>query len=232
MEKREREPDKKARLMEATETVFSRRGYAQATLDEIIELADTGKGTLYKYFGNKDNLFYTLVSLKHKELMEKMQPFATNTELDIESRLIGIVSVWIRFLWDHTVLWQVLIFELTGTNRGYLAVQDAENGMRLATQWGSLPAEEEREAILRYHRLLWEETKPIVQVYADGIRQNFFRKTGNHIEIPENMFFAVAMIVFSRRGKHMEELLNAEELTRNIVSHQLYGLASTASSGA
>lgn len=43
---------------------------------------------------------------------------------------------------------------------------------------------------------------------------------------------AVAMIVFSRRGKHMEERLNAEELARNIVSHQLYGLASTAPSGA
>ena len=48
---------KKDRILIAAEDVFSRRGYTKATLDEIIALADTGKGTLYKYFGNKDNLF-------------------------------------------------------------------------------------------------------------------------------------------------------------------------------
>ena len=46
---------KKDRILIAAEDVFSRRGYTKATLDEIIALADTGKGTLYKYFGNKDN---------------------------------------------------------------------------------------------------------------------------------------------------------------------------------
>jgi len=55
------EPSKKIRILQAAEIIFSRKGYVQATLDEIIELADTGKGTVYKYFGNKDNLFYTLV---------------------------------------------------------------------------------------------------------------------------------------------------------------------------
>ena len=56
MNRKEKELETKRRLMEATEAVFSRRGFAQATVDEIIALADTGKGTLYKYFGNKDNV--------------------------------------------------------------------------------------------------------------------------------------------------------------------------------
>ena len=37
---------KKERILIAAEDVFSRRGYTKATLDEIIALADTGKGTL------------------------------------------------------------------------------------------------------------------------------------------------------------------------------------------
>ena len=41
---------KDQRILLAAEEVFSRRGYVQATLDEIIALADTGKGTVYKYF--------------------------------------------------------------------------------------------------------------------------------------------------------------------------------------
>ena len=56
MNQKEKEMDKRNRLMAAAETVFSRRGFAQVTLDEIIDLADTGKGTLYKFYGNKDDL--------------------------------------------------------------------------------------------------------------------------------------------------------------------------------
>ena len=45
----EREHDKKAALLAAAEEVFSHRGYAQATLDDVIKVADTGKGTVYRY---------------------------------------------------------------------------------------------------------------------------------------------------------------------------------------
>ena len=111
--------------------MFSKRGYAQTTLDEIIGLADTGKGTLYKYFGNKDNLFYNLVHLKHKELMDKMWPVAKETSLSIEEKLTKILTLWIKFLFNHTVLWQVLLFEMTGTNRGYLAVKGEDGELHL-----------------------------------------------------------------------------------------------------
>ena len=57
----EREREKKASLLAAAEEVFTSKGYTDATLDEIIKLADTGKGTVYRYFGNKENLFYQLV---------------------------------------------------------------------------------------------------------------------------------------------------------------------------
>lgn len=64
---------KDQRILLAAEEVFSRRGYVQATLDEIIALADTGKGTVYKYFGNKDNLFYTLVASKIEPFLQCLQ---------------------------------------------------------------------------------------------------------------------------------------------------------------
>lgn len=136
-----KESDKRLRLLKATEEVFSKRGYAQTTLDEIIGLADTGKGTLYKYFGNKDNLFYNLVYLKHKELMDKMWPVAKETSLSIEEKLTKILTLWIKFLFNHTVLWQVLLFEMTGTNRGYLAVKGEDGELHLTTSWGTLPPE-------------------------------------------------------------------------------------------
>ena len=35
---------KNERILRAVEAVFSKKGYRQATLDEIVKIADTGKG--------------------------------------------------------------------------------------------------------------------------------------------------------------------------------------------
>ncbi|MGL5512818.1 MAG: TetR/AcrR family transcriptional regulator, partial [Sporomusa sp.] len=43
---------KRQQILDAAHTVFSRKGYHRATVDEIISLADTGKGTVYNYFVN------------------------------------------------------------------------------------------------------------------------------------------------------------------------------------
>lgn len=37
---------KNERILRAAEAVFSKKGYRQATLDEIVKIADTGKGTV------------------------------------------------------------------------------------------------------------------------------------------------------------------------------------------
>ena len=63
---------KEKRILKAAEKVFSHKGYSQATLDEIIKIADTGKGTVYKYYKNKENLFYTLVEAKNRKLIKDL----------------------------------------------------------------------------------------------------------------------------------------------------------------
>ena len=56
---------KEQRIIAAAEQVFAKHGFEKCTVDEIIALADVGKGTLYKYFGNKEQLFYYLVQKKN-----------------------------------------------------------------------------------------------------------------------------------------------------------------------
>ena len=192
MNKKEKATDKRTRLMAAAETVFSRRGYAQATVDEIIALADTGKGTLYNYYGNKNNLFYALVSQKHEKLMEQMWAAASESGRSIEEKLISVMTVWVEFLWKNTVLWQVLVFEMTGMNRGYMGIEKEEGKLQLVTRWGDQPPVEETRKVLRYHRLLAEEAEPIARVYGEGIRKNFFKE--NRISIIMWLIFEIVAV--------------------------------------
>jgi len=46
-----------AQIMEAALGVFARRGFSAATLDEIAGRAGVTKGTIYRYFSDKETLF-------------------------------------------------------------------------------------------------------------------------------------------------------------------------------
>jgi AcrR family transcriptional regulator len=44
-------------IVQAARIVFAEKGFDKATLEEIAERAEFGKGTLYNYFDNKESLF-------------------------------------------------------------------------------------------------------------------------------------------------------------------------------
>lgn len=44
--------------MKAAEILFSNRRFHEITLDEVAQKAKVGKGTIYRYFANKDDLFF------------------------------------------------------------------------------------------------------------------------------------------------------------------------------
>lgn len=48
-------------ILNAARKVFSERGFEKATLDEIAEVAEYGKGTIYNYFKNKEELFSCII---------------------------------------------------------------------------------------------------------------------------------------------------------------------------
>lgn len=54
--------DVKARILDAAERVFLKRGYQSASLDEIAEVAPASKPTIYAHFPGKEALFEAVVA--------------------------------------------------------------------------------------------------------------------------------------------------------------------------
>jgi AcrR family transcriptional regulator len=48
---------KRSAILEAALTIFSQRGYAEASVDDVAEEARVAKGTLYLYFKSKEELY-------------------------------------------------------------------------------------------------------------------------------------------------------------------------------
>ena len=56
-------------MLRAAQQVFAAKGYAQATLDEIAERAEFGKGTLYNYFeGGKEDILFAVFDTIYGDL--------------------------------------------------------------------------------------------------------------------------------------------------------------------
>lgn len=62
------ETDKRVRIMQAAEKLFTTRQFHEITLDEVAKQADVGKGTIYQYFADKEDLFFQTAVSGYDEL--------------------------------------------------------------------------------------------------------------------------------------------------------------------
>jgi AcrR family transcriptional regulator len=59
--------DRRKSILEAAERSFSMFGYKASTVDQIAKIANVGKGTIYNFFANKEELFSEIITNFVKE---------------------------------------------------------------------------------------------------------------------------------------------------------------------
>jgi AcrR family transcriptional regulator len=74
-------------LLAAAEEVFARRGYHEATLEEIATAAGFTKGAVYSNFEGKEDLFLTLTETHVAELLARVQGMVDSSESPAGERL-------------------------------------------------------------------------------------------------------------------------------------------------
>lgn len=69
----------RARILDAALSAFSRKGYHDTRLDDIVDESDTSKGAIYFHFANKERLFLALVD-QFADLLERRVLDAIGTQ--------------------------------------------------------------------------------------------------------------------------------------------------------
>jgi len=106
-------PSKRQQILDAAYIVFSRKGFYRATVDEIIALADTGKGTVYNYFDNKEQLFYTLVRERSRPFELALKKVQESSEPPL-AKIQAMIKLFLRFYKENADLWRVTMHEMRG----------------------------------------------------------------------------------------------------------------------
>lgn len=72
----ERKAQSRRRILESAREVFFRDGFMAANLDEVAEKAGVAKGTLYRYFDSKADLYVAVLADNGKVFTERMREAA------------------------------------------------------------------------------------------------------------------------------------------------------------
>lgn len=76
-------------LIEVARRYFTERGYAASSLEEIVAEANLTRGALYHHFGNKRGLFQAVMEAIQKEIGERVEAEASQSENPWEQLSLG-----------------------------------------------------------------------------------------------------------------------------------------------
>lgn len=152
-EQRRRQHDSLARehILDAAEIVFSEKGFHDATLREIAQLAEFSVGALYAFFDGKDDLFAKVMERRGSAIVELIRN-AVESGGSATEKLHALVDAQFGYFREH--------------HRFYLLFQRT-----IAGSWSNLRANLDEASFERYRRAIALEAA----LFADGVTTGEFR---------------------------------------------------------
>jgi AcrR family transcriptional regulator len=96
----------RGRILEAARLVFFRDGFMAANLDEVAERAGVAKGTLYRYFENKADLYVAVLTENGAAFERKMRE-TLDPALSPAEQVRRISGFYFRHWMDHPAYFQI-----------------------------------------------------------------------------------------------------------------------------
>lgn len=112
--------DRKQEIIKAATKSFSLFGYKATTMDQVAKLANVGKGTIYTFFKNKEELFDDIISTLIAD-MEKEALTAISANKPFKQNLHDALYKMLEFRMEHQLT--IKLFE-EDRNFGTPVVQD------------------------------------------------------------------------------------------------------------
>jgi AcrR family transcriptional regulator len=105
------EASQRTRLLEAVGRAVAERGYAAATIDDVVRRAGVSKKTFYEHFADKQDCFLAAYEAASEELLERVRE-AHATHDDWLERTRAGVRAYLRWLAAEPALARVFLIEV------------------------------------------------------------------------------------------------------------------------
>ena len=106
---------RKNEIMEAGLQLFAEKDFHEVTVDEIAERVGLSKGTLYLYFKNKDDLFFSIIQDKTNLLYKRLNATIEGDKPFTEC-LKNFVYTFLTFFEEHKPYFKIIHSERSRTD--------------------------------------------------------------------------------------------------------------------
>ena len=141
------EIETKERILAAALKVFGEKGYHPATMAEIAEAANVGKGTLYWYFSSKEELFTGIIEQQIQTVNLELRSVLEAAEQPFPELLLAFTKVFLDYSYNKRQLSRIFM----GTPLGF--------------------SDELRERMFSWHKEFLAINTELIQL---GLRKGFF----------------------------------------------------------
>jgi AcrR family transcriptional regulator len=180
---RTKRPEQAERMLDAAARLFGSQRFHEVRMEDVAAEADVGKGTIYRYFEDKDELYMSLLARAGKQLSERIRRSVEAADAPV-AKLEGLVAASLEFFQE-----QPHVFDLI--QRG-----DAQRGVDSPWQKTRDEAKELVEAILsegnRRGELRVADPTTVTLILLGGLRAVLrFGKRPYSREIPKQIVHTV-----------------------------------------
>ncbi len=177
-------------IFQAAVQVFAERGFDQAKMDEIAQVAGVAKGTIYYHFKSKEDLFSALMNEGIENLIDYAKRNITLYSRPIE-QLNALIHAHIQFFIENKKLAKLLLAEAFGT----------------------------KERQRQFRRQIHEYILLIKRILDEGVRAGEFSMIHPH-EMASSLFGAASIVVlhkiYSFEGRERKVDLKATVMVETI----------------
>jgi len=143
-------PKKKVKrqlIIDAAIEVFSRNGFQNSTISQIARKADVAEGTIYQYFKNKEDLFFSIPIDKTKEFYNELELHLEGIH-GAENKIRKFVWYYLYHLQENPNYARALMLEMR-VNRNFAKTKTFEAYRPLTHKILEIIEEGQEEGVIR-----------------------------------------------------------------------------------
>lgn len=186
--KRGRKPVEPSGILDAACRVFSKKGYFQATVDDVMAAAGVGKGTVYRHFNDKEGLLVALLCRMAEELSGRVSK-AVRPGRPLDENLRFIAREILEFFSGRPDLLRIYVRE------GTLSIPVVRK-----TMGGIIRQFNNRTAVLLGGRAMFRAAS-VFNGMVFGLLRQKFGITDEPVYPEKDASYLVSMFLYGLRGK-------------------------------
>ena len=193
--------------------MFSKKGYSQATVDDISDEAQFSKATIYRYFDSKSALFSEIIMDSFLEARKNLLRISKKNQ-SAEERLEEIIHFILSYFRSKMNIARIFFMEKSSMKR--ILGMDIDDHV--------MPIHSEKQIPDDYLKIIKDIFEAMCKIIQEGIDSGEFRK----VDPREACFILGAMLRgFNFKGPLHEKEYSIEQSTKLVYSFFLNGLKKT-----